>query len=386
MIRRLKDIALYLVLLSIPAQAQFQPSAARHQAYFHRLQGKRISVVAHAASVTEGVHLVDRLGQFNIVSIMSPEHGFQSKAADGELIGNSQTGEGIPIISLYGKHKKPTVEDLAQVDVVVFELQDLGLRFYTYISTLVYVMEACAEQGVELIVLDRPNPFVNDVSGPVLDTAHYRSFIGIHPVPASYGMTIGEYARMVQGEGWIHQADRLNLTIVKCGSYRRDPMYPTIPPSPNLPNWQAVALYPSLCPLEATQVSIGRGTNQPFQMMGAPTWILDSLQNPVIFTPESCDASKYPKFEGETCYGMRLLRREMGRAFSIRYVHAAYQQARHAGVEAEFFKSRGFALRVGNDRVEAQLKAGWSVEEIEATWEDGEAVFRDLIRSKYLLY
>ena len=376
-----------LVVVALPVQAQFTPAAAREGEYFHHLKGKRVSLVAHAASVSDGVHLVDRLKDFDVVSIMSPEHGFQSKEADGELVSDGQSDEGVPIISLYGSHKKPTAEDLANVDVVVFELQDLGLRFYTYISTLAYVMEACAENDVELIVLDRPNPFINHVDGPVLDTANCRSFIGLHPVPVAYGMTIGEYAQMVQGERWMNDMDQLTMHVVSCGNYHREPVYPSVPPSPNLPDDQSVAMYPSLCPLEAAEVSVGRGTDRPFQLMGSPSWQVELLGDHLVtFTPRTCQASKYPPFEDELCYGVVLEDVALPRAFTIQLVYDAYQQALGAGVGATFFNSRGFALRIGNYEVEEQLKAGWNIQEIEAQWKQEEAAFRDLIRSKYLMY
>lgn len=350
-----------------------------------QLKGQRIAVVAHAASVSDGVFILDRLTGCDVVKVMSPEHGFASKASDGEHVSDSQTDKGIPIISLYGSHKKPTAEDLRGVDVLLFDLQDLGLRFYTYVSTLTYVMEACAENGVAMIVLDRPNPFADAVDGPML-SMDYASFIGMHPVPVIYGMTIGEYALMVQGEGWIAHAEALDLTVVEIKGYHRETVYPDIAPSPNLPDDHAITWYPSLCFFEGTTVSVGRGSNQPFTCYGAPWFPVDGFS----FKPESCTASKYPKHEGELCQGVDLHGLNPEHLIDLQPMYHAYQQALSAGVADEFFlqSGQGLALRYGSDKLCQMLQSGVEMSGVYQSWVEDPATrhYRQVIRPKYLLY
>ena len=302
-------------------------------------------------------HLVDTLLALgaDIRKIFCPEHGFRGTAAAGAKVDNSvDTKTGLPIISLYGKNKKPTQEQLEDVDYVLFDLQDVGCRFYTYISTLHYVMEACAEAGIPLAVFDRPNPNGHYVDGPVLDTAHYRSFVGMHPVPVVYGMTIGEYAQMINGEGWLKGGIKCNLGVFPMQGYKRDSVgYELpVPPSPNLRNVHAIAFYPSLCLFEGTHCGVGRGTDYPFEWV---TYDSDTLD----------------------------LRQEQApAAFSLEYLIAMY----HRVPQGKFFlKNNFFETLAGNGDLRKQIESGMSEEEIRTTWQPALDEFLK-IREKYLIY
>ena len=317
----------------------------------------RTAVVANQTSIVGNTHLVDTLIQAgaNVAKIFCPEHGFRGTAAAGAHVDNSvDTKTGLPIISLYGKSKKPSPEQMKDVDVVIFDLQDVGCRFYTYISTLHYVMEACAENDIPLIVLDRPNPNGHYVDGPVLDTAHYRSFVGMHPVPIVYGMTIGEYAEMINGEGWLAGGIKCNLAVVPLQGYHRDSVgYELpVPPSPNLRNAHAIALYPSLCLFEGTNCGVGRGTDWPFEWV---TYKKDTLD----------------------------LRQETApAAFSLKYLMAMYKRV----PKGKFFlKNNFFEKLAGNGDLRKQIEAGMSEEAIRATWQPALDEFKK-IRKKYLIY
>jgi uncharacterized protein YbbC (DUF1343 family) len=304
-------VALFLTGFSaqaVPKTGEWLPGAARFERYVPQLQGARVAVVAHAASVVpqgdQWVHTVDALRDrgIRVVKVFAPEHGFRSTASAGELVPNGKDEKtGLPIVSLYGNHKKPTAADLKDVDVVVFDLQDVGARFYTYISTLTYVMEACAAYGKPLVVLDRPNPNGDRLDGPVLDTASFKSFVGMHAVPILYGMTIGEYAGMVHGEGWA-QTRGLQLSVVPLDRYHRQPVALPVPPSPNLRTPEALHAYPSLCFFEGTPVSVGRGTDHPFEQYGAPWY---PKKNAHRFVPLSKPGATDPLFRGDTCYGSK---------------------------------------------------------------------------------
>ncbi len=317
----------------------------------------RLAVVANQTSMVGNTHLVDTLLALgaDIRKIFCPEHGFRGTAAAGAKVDNSVDPKtGIPIVSLYGKNKKPTQEQLEDVDYVLFDLQDVGCRFYTYISTLHYVMEACAEAGIPLSVLDRPNPNGHFVDGPVLDTAHYRSFVGMHPVPVVYGMTIGEYAQMINGEGWLKGSIKCNLTVIPMQGYKRDSVGYQLPvsPSPNLRTAHAVALYPSLCLFEGTNCGVGRGTDYPFEWVTYGTDTLDLRQE------------------------------EAPAAFSLRYLMEMY----HLVPRGKFFlKSNFFEKLAGNGDLRRQIEAGMSEEEIRATWQPALDEFKKT-REKYLIY
>ena len=274
------------------------PGVARPEEYMSFIEGKAIGVVANQTSMAGETHLVEYLiGKgINVRVIFTPEHGYRELAADGAHIGDgTDAATGIPIRSLYGVRLKPSPEDLQGLDAVIFDIQDVGARFYTYLSTLHYVMEACAGSNVKCIVFDRPNPNGFYVDGNIADTAH-RSFVAMHPVPVIYGMTIGEYARMINGEGWLPGELKCDLTVIKCKNYDHQTLYELpVKPSPNLPNMTAVYLYPSLCFFEGTNISLGRGTPFPFQVYGSPLLPDEGFS----FTPESLPASVHPPLLGE---------------------------------------------------------------------------------------
>ena len=318
------------------------------------LPAGRVAVVANQTSMVGHTHLVDTLLSrgVKVVKIFCPEHGFRGTVEAGIKVQNGVDHRtGLPIVSLYGNNKKPTPSQMRDVDLVIFDLQDVGCRFYTYISTLHYVMEACAERGIPLLVLDRPNPNAGYVDGPVLDTSKLRSFVGMHPVPVVYGMTIGEYARMILGERWV--ADSCRLEVETMHGYRRDSAYVLpVPPSPNLRTPQAIALYPSLCFFEGTTVSVGRGTPWPFEVIGA--------------LPDTMD----------------LRRVAVGDSLTLRYLMAMHRRT----PKGKFFlRSNFFELLSGTTDLRGQLESGMSEAEIRATWQPGLAAFRP-IRARYLLY
>ena len=326
-----------------------------------------VAVVGNQTSVVGNTHLVDTLltRGVQVVKIFCPEHGFRGTAAAGAHVDNSIDAKtGLPIISLYGKNKKPTQEQLKDVDCVVFDLQDVGCRFYTYISTLHYVMEACAEADIPLVVLDRPNPNGHYVDGPVLDTAKYRSFVGMHPVPVVYGMTIGEYAQMINGEHWINGT--CNLTVVPLQGYKRDSVGYELPvsPSPNLRTAHAIALYPSLCLFEGTNCGVGRGTDYPFEWVTYGTDTLDLRQKICGGLGSTSVAEPAPS------------------AFSLKYLEEMYGRV----PKGKFFlKSNFFEKLAGNGELRKQIEAGMSEEEIRATWQPALDEFKKT-REKYLIY
>ncbi len=350
--------------------------------------GNSVAVVANQTSVVGTTHLVDTLlrREVNVVKIFCPEHGFRGTAEAGAHVDNSVDPEtGLPIISLYGKNKKPTQEQLADVNVVIFDLQDVGCRFYTYLSTLHYVMEACAERGIPLIVLDRPNPNGRYIDGPVLDTANYRSFVGMHPVPIVYGMTIGEYAQMINGEGWLSKGMKCDLHVAPMRGYCRDSVYELpVPPSPNLRNAHAIALYPSLCLFEGTTVSVGRGTDWPFEVVGTPhpssvewnaTYTLADGQKVHLFsfTPQG----------GKPCYGFDLREIQVPSNFDLSYLILMYNAV--ANKNLFFLGNNFFEKLAGTADLRRQLQQGASEEEIRASWQPALDHFKT-VRSRYLLY
>ncbi len=349
----------------------------------------RLAVVANQTSMVGNTHFVDTLLALgaDIRKIFCPEHGFRGTAAAGAHVDNSVDAKtGLPIISLYGKNKKPTPEQLKDVDCVVFDLQDVGCRFYTYISTLHYVMEACAEAGIPLVVLDRPNPNGHYVDGPVLDTAKYRSFVGMHPVPVVHGMTIGEYGMMLNGEGWLANGTQCALNVVKMQGYDHNVRY-TLPvaPSPNLQNAAAVYLYPSLCLFEGTVISVGRGTDRPFEIYGHPALTAGAYK----FTPHPIPGvSENPPLNGQECRGFELTDYALAmwgsfNKFSLEYILTAYKN--FPKKDQFFLKNNFFDKLAGTTELRKQIAAGMSEEEIRATWQHDLDHFRE-IRSLYLLY
>ena len=361
-----------------------------------------VAVVANQTSVISRdgklVHLVDTLLSLgvHVNKIFCPEHGFRGNTEAGARVDNSVDSKtGLPIVSLYGKNKKPTSEQMKGIDLVIFDLQDVGCRFYTYISTLHYVMEACAEAGVPLIVLDRPNPNCHYVDGPVLDTSKYRSFVGMHPVPVVYGMTIGEYAQMINGEHWLKGSIQCDLTVVPMQGYRRDSSYVLpVPPSPNLQTPQSILLYPSLCLFEGTNISVGRGTDTPFELIGAPncdiggclnsTFTVGEQQVPVcVFKPHYIKGvSENPPFKDKQCYGLKLSNVKVAAKFDLAWLMQMYWMTPH---DTFFQKNNLFEKLAGTDRLRKQIMQGLSEEEIRASWEPALSHYKQ-IRKKYLLY
>ena len=367
-------------------------------AYLATLEGKNIAIVANQTSVakieeefaldevTTGVrfleyHLVDYLYQYQNITVkkvFSPEHGFRGKADASEKVADSKDLKtGIPIVSLYGKNKKPSQEQLKGLDIVVFDIQDVGVRFYTYISTLHYVMEACAEAGIPVLVLDRPNPNGHYIDGPTLEMEH-KSFVGMHPVPVVYGMTIGEYAQMINGEHWLQNNLKCDLTIIPLQNYTHDRSYSlAIRPSPNLPNDRAINLYPSLGFFEGTTINAGRGTEMQFQVYGAPFF----AKSDFFYTPKPNFGSKYPKHKEKLVNGIDLRGQEKLSKINLKWLIDAYHKTPK---DQEFFGPT-FTVHAGTKKLQEQLEKGWTQEQINATWQKDLEAFRK-IRSKYLIY
>ena len=355
--------------------------------YFPHLKNKRIGIATNHSSLIfkEGKpqHLVDFLiaNNFNVTTLFAPEHGFRGTADAGKTIENQTDAKtGLPIISLYGKHKKPLPTQLKNIDILVFDIQDVGVRFYTYISTLHYLLEACAENQIPIIVLDRPNPNAHYIDGPVLETAH-QSFVGMHPVPVVYGMTIGEYARMIVGENWLSTSQTPELTVIPLKNYNhKTPYNLPVKPSPNLPNARAVNLYPSLCFFEGTPISAGRGTSLQFQVFGAPQ-LPDSLYN-FSFTPKPNIGAQYPKFNGEVCVGKNLENTAFLSEINLEWLIEAYS---HWPVDNPPFFNAFFTKLAGTHTLQKQIENGYTAKAIKASWQDALNTFKN-IRTKYLLY
>ena len=362
--------------------------AERLDLYLKNLLGKRVGLVANQTSKVKKEHLVDVLLNegINVVKVFSPEHGFRGKSDAGEKVKDEidlQTG--LPIYSLYGKSKrKPSKEILKDIDIIVFDLQDVGARFYTYISSLHYVMEACAENNVQLIVLDRPNPNGFYVDGPILDLK-FRSFVGMHPVPVVHGMTIGEYAQMINGEKWLNDMIQCSLEIIPCLNYNHNTRYVLpIHPSPNLPNMRSIYLYPSLCFFEGTNISIGRGTNFPFQVFGAPYFIKKVFS----FTPKSTYGAKNPKYKSVTCYGKDLRTISIDslkntQKLNLDWLVNSYKISKES--EVFFNKNNFFNLLAGTDKLMNLVKGGANPTHIDETYQNELKEFKTL-RKHYLIY
>lgn len=362
-------------------------AANRTAAYIPLLKGKNIAVVANQTSVIfkkEGhTHLIDSLLklQVNIKKVFAPEHGFRGQADAGEKVTDMTDNKtGLPLISLYSKNRKPSQEQLEGVDVVLFDIQDVGVRFYTYIATLQLVMEACAEKGIPLIVLDRPNPNAHYVDGPTMEKAH-TGFLGMTEIPLVYGMTIGEYAEMINEEGWLESGKKVNLTIIPLQNWTRDMAYHLpIRPSPNLPNDTAIHLYPSLGLFEGTNVNAGRGTEFQFQRYGAS--FMDATQYDFTYVPKPNLGSKTPKENGKTCHGKDLSNIPRMKEVSLKWIMDAYYNTTE---KSKFFLTSGFTKHAGTETLQKQIVAGLSEKEIKATWLADLEKFK-LIRKKYLRY
>ena len=341
----------------------------------------RIGLLVNQTSVVGKRHLADTLKSvgFNLATIFSPEHGFRGDADAGELIKNGvDASTGLPVISLYGNNKKPTPEQLASIDIVIFDIQDVGVRFFTYISTLHYLMEACAEQNKKVIVLDRPNPNGSYVDGPVLQEK-FKSFVGMHPIPIVHGLTVGELALMINAEGWLTNKNKCSLHIIAMQNYSHKLPYSiAIKPSPNLPNDHSIALYPSTCLFEGTVLSIGRGTQNPFEVVGHP----DLKGMPYQFTPISINGmAKNPVLENKLCYGLDLRKEKVEKGVSLKHLIELYNKF----PDKDNYFIAFIDKLVGNAELKEQIKKGWSEKQIKATWKKDLDVYKSK-RKKYLLY
>lgn len=366
---------------------EIKVGAENYERYFNLLKGKKVGVVTNQTGIIpsrENQHLVDFLleNSIEVKKIFSPEHGFRGKADAGEKVKNGMdTKTGLPIVSLYGKNRKPRVSQIQDLDVLLFDIQDVGVRFYTYISTLHYIMEAAAENGKQVVVLDRPNPNGHYIDGPVLEPSQ-TTFVGMHPVPIVYGMSIGEYALMINGEHWLKDGVVADLTVVPLQNYTHQSRYSLpIKPSPNLPNDLSINLYPSICFFEGTNVSEGRGTDKQFQVWGSPYQKIKEYH----FTPQPNEGAKNPQYNGKRCYGMDLSQQEPLSEISLKWLIMAYKN----NTQQPFFTKNTGAYWLdklaGTSALRLQIQKGMGEKEIKATWEKGINTFKK-IRAKYLLY
>lgn len=374
------------------------PAADQIQQWIGLFKGRNVAVVGNQTSVVRSskttsktswdtkelltyTHLVDTLISrgVKVKKVFAPEHGFRGTADAGATIKDGVDSKtGLPIISLYGANKKPTEEQLADVDIVIFDIQDVGARFYTYISTLHYVMEACSRLNKKVVILDRPNPNGHYIDGPILEPAH-KSFVGMHPVPVVHGMTIGEYAQMINGERWLELGLKCDLFVVKMNSYNRTDSYSVpIKPSPNLPNDQSINLYPSLCFFEGTDVSVGRGTEMQFQVYGAPS--LAKYQE-FSFTPTPNLGAKRPLHNGKKCFGVDLRKHPKLDQIQLDFLVDAYSKAPYP---RNFFNSF-FTKLAGTEKLQVQIESGMTADDIRATWQEDLITFNNM-RQAYLIY
>ncbi|NMH88029.1 exo-beta-N-acetylmuramidase NamZ family protein [Flavivirga algicola] len=398
------------VNLTIQNDSSVVVGANQIKAYLPILKGKRVGIVAnqtsaifrkeklqtilvdpetneqslgHAVKKDTMTHLVDSLISLKVAvkKVFSPEHGFRGRVDAGELVKDGiDTKTNLPIVSLYGKNKKPTKEQLEGLDIVIFDIQDVGVRFYTYISTLHYIMEACSEQGIPVLILDRPNPNGHYIDGPTLEIKN-KSFLGMHPIPLVHGMTIGEYAQMINGEKWLKNGIQCELTIIPVKNYTHNTFYSLpIRPSPNLPNDQAIKLYPSLGLFEGTNINAGRGTEFQFQRYGAP--FLDKKTLAFSYTPITNFGAKYPKHKNNLCYGEDLQNEDLNGVMTLKWIIKAYQNSTDKSL---FFNTKNFTKHAGTDKLQKQIEAGLSEAEIKITWQNRLEAFKNT-RSKYLMY
>ena len=385
----------YLVILllisfsGICGAANIQNGADQIETLISLINNKRIALVANQTSLIGSTHLLDTLcslGQ-RPVALFAPEHGFRGKADAGETVKDGKDVKtGTPIISLYGKNKKPSATALADIDMIVFDIQDVGARFYTYISTLYYVMQACAENGKELVVLDRPNP-CDYVDGPILKK-EYKSFVGMLPIPVLHGCTMGELAGMINGEGWLGSNMKCNYSVIKIKGWKHgDPYSLPVKPSPNLPNDQSIALYASLCLFEATSVSVGRGTYFPFQVIGSP--LLPKDKYPFSFTPKALEGfDKNPLHKNTECHGIDLRNTDAKQlnGFSLKYVIEMYNEFKKMNKSESFLtRPKWFDLLMGTNQVRLDMLNGESEKEIRSAWLEDLNKYKEM-RKKYMLY
>jgi uncharacterized protein YbbC (DUF1343 family) len=364
-----------------PYQSDVKTGADNSAAYLPLLKDKKVGIVTNQTGIlSDKTHVVDFLleQKINVQKIYAPEHGFRGTADAGELIKDGKdTKTNLPILSLYGDNKKPKPEQLAGINILVFDLQDVGARFYTYISSLHYIMEACAENNIPLIILDRPNPNGFVVDGPVLEK-EFTSFVGMHQIPVLHGMTIGEYGQMINGEKWLKNGVQCKLKVIPCLNYNRNMAYSLpVKPSPNLPNDQAINLYASLCFFEGTNVSLGRGTNKQFQIYGSP----DLPNTGFSFTPMPNEGAKEPPLKGKLCYGEDLSNAPKVSRLELKWLIKAYNETAD---KSKFFIPF-FTKLAGTKKLQQQIEAGTSEADIRKSWEKGLADFKAM-REKYLIY
>ncbi len=360
------------------------PGANNLDLYLPLLKSKRVALVVNQSSRIDQNHLVDTLLclDINITKIFSPEHGFRGEADAGQKVDNTiDPKTGIPLISLYGAKKAPSKEDLNQIDIIVFDIQDVGVRFYTYISTLHFILQTANDNEIPVIILDRPNPNIHYIDGPVLQDS-FKSFVGMHNIPVVYGMTIGEYGMMIKGEKWIESSSNLIIEVIPCTNYNRASKYILpVKPSPNLTNQNSILHYPSLCFFEPTTYSIGRGTNMPFEVLGHPSL----LDHEFSFTPISSPGARSPKHKDTVCYGIDLRHTSANeKGLNLAWLIKYYQISKDSNLPF-FTNERFFDLLAGSDQLRRQLLLGKSEEEIKNSWQVDLAKFKE-IRKKYLLY
>ena len=406
LLNSIKNTALLFVMIvlscgnSSPYQNKAPLTVAANQLelYLPLLKNKRVGIVANQTSVifkngsglglngglikNDNTHLVDSLikRDVSVVKVFAPEHGYRGRADAGEYVkGGVDLKTGLPIVSLYGENRKPNPNVLEDLDVVVFDIQDVGTRFYTFVSTLHYMMEGCAALDIPLIVLDRPNPNGHYVDGPVLDL-NYKSFVGMHAVPITHGMTLGEFAKMINGEHWLEDDLNCDLTVIPVANYNRKDAYMLpIPPSPNLPNQKAINLYPSLCLFEGTQVSVGRGTENQFQIFGSP--FLGDENYSFQFIPKPNFGAKNPKHNAKTCYGKDLKNVDFLNEINLNWLIEAYENTTD---KSSFFNSF-FTKLAGQTILQQQIEKGWSALEIKKSWQQDLEQFK-ILRANYLIY
>jgi uncharacterized protein YbbC (DUF1343 family) len=371
---------------STQAQTPISVGAQQTAQYLPILKNKNIGIVANQTTVIfkeDGyTHVVDSLLRLNIAvkKVFAPEHGFRGTADAGEYVKDGvDAGSGVPIMSLYGANKKPSAQALDGLDVIIFDVQDVGARFYTFLSTLHYMMETCAKLGITVLVLDRPNPNGHYVDGPILDLK-YSSFVGVHPVPIVHGLTVGEYAKMINGEGWLTDGIQCDLKVIPVENYTHQTAYALpIKPSPNLPNAKAINLYPSLCLFEGTNVSMGRGTALQFQIFGSP--FLEHSDYSYEFVPKPNVGAKYPVHENKICKGLNLQNLSSLDYIELKWVIDAYQNTEN---KIDFF-SPFFTKLAGQKLLQEQIESGWTAAQIRESWKPDLERYK-LLRAPYLLY
>ena len=372
-----------VTLTSTSTDVTFKTGAENFESYLPLLKEKRVGIVTNQTGIlSKEKHLVDFLIEqnINLQKIYAPEHGFRGTADAGELIVDGKdTKTNLPIISLYGNNKKPKPEQLEGIDILIFDLQDVGARFYTYISSLHYVMEACAENNIPLLVLDRPNPNGTIIDGPILEKEH-KSFVGMHEIPVLHGMTIGEYAKMINGEKWLKDSLQCDLKVAPCLNYSHDMKYSLpVKPSPNLPNDQSINLYASLCFFEGTNVSLGRGTEKQFQIYGSP--FLPESEFDSSFTPKPNFGAKDPVHNGKLCFGEDLTEIRKVHRLELKWLLKAYENT----ADKTVFFNDFFTKLAGTKKLREQIEAGMTEKEIRKTWQEGLEQFKE-VRKKYLIY